>query len=376
MLLRKLASFQTTSYQISLPPAGRIAATASVAFETLFTGYYLATGYPNPIVLVQLAANLLGALGLILAYRTRAVKPAAHILVSGLFLSLIGPAFFTGGIDSSCLVWLVFVPIMATIISGWRGGLTWSGLSIAAAVGYYSFDPVIQTVNLRPTLNLDRLIDLVFATLSAAWATLSNEQVKAQHMKELDEAHARLTNLANLDPLTNVYNRRYFFIQGEAALNQAQSGREFSILLLDIDHFKRVNDLHGHVVGDQVLKGVVQVCAVILRKDDLLARLGGEEFIALLPATSLAEAQEVAERLRASLEATPLITDHGPIQVTLSIGLSACLRSGEDTIKEILRRADGAMYTAKNAGRNQVIAWSRLPAGFSKYPDLLSAKEH
>ncbi len=371
MLFRKPASFRTTSYQISLTPAGRIAATASVTFETLFTCYYLAAGYPNPIVLVQLIANLLGALGLILAYRSRAVKLTAQILVGGLFLSLIGPAFFTGGIASSCLVWLVFIPILATIISGWRGGLIWSGLSIAAAVGYYSFDPFIQTFTLRPTLDLDRLIDLAFATLSAAWATLINERVKAQYMKELDEAHARLTNLANLDPLTNVYNRRYFFIQGEAALNQAQCGREFSALLLDIDHFKRVNDLHGHVVGDQVLKGVVQVCATILRKDDLLARLGGEEFIALLPATSLAEAQEVAERLRATLEATPLITDNGPIQVTISIGLSAYLRTGEDNIKELLRRADGAMYTAKNAGRNQVVAWARLPAGFSKHSALL-----
>lgn len=333
---------------------------ASVSFETLFSFYYLAAGFPTPIVAVQFATNLVGLLGLLLVFYSRFRKQGAQLLVGGLFFSLIGPGIFTGGINSSSLVWLVFVPMMATIISGESSGLVWAFVSVVSALGFYFANDFLQPWLLRPTENIDRVVDLVFAIISAGMATMVNEKVKEKFMMELDDAQARLGILANIDPLTNIYNRRYFMLQSEAELDLCQTGEIFSILIFDIDHFKKVNDQHGHMIGDQVLKGIVLVCATVLRKGDLFARLGGEEFVILFPGTTDLEAREVAERLRETIEKTPLDTENGPIRITISIGISACSATELTSLQEIIRRADVALYSAKDAGRNKVISWQEL----------------
>jgi len=201
---------QPISYDVSLTPTARAAAIASVIAETIFTIYYLVSAYPAPLVAIQIAASLLGAFGLVLLRRSSATRIAAQVLTGALYISVIGLALFTGGLLSSASPWLVFVPIMATVILGAQGGLFWGGVSLLSAVGLYLFRGLLLAWTLHPTQDIDRLMDLSFAVLSGTAAVYVNELIKSRAMKELDEAKAQLTRLANLDPLTNIYNRRHF----------------------------------------------------------------------------------------------------------------------------------------------------------------------
>lgn len=348
---------QPISYNASLTPTARAAAIASVIAETIFTIYYLVSAYPAPLVAIQVAASLLGAFGLVLLRRSSATRIAAQVLTGALYISVIGLALFTGGLLSSASPWLVFVPIMATVILGAQGGLFWGGVSLLSAVGLYLFRGLLLAWALHPTQDIDRLMDLSFAVLSGTAAVYVNELIKSRAMKELDEAKAQLTRLANLDPLTNIYNRRHFITRSETALQNRSANVPFSILLLDIDHFKEINDLHGHEIGDQALVGVVAVCSAILRKADIFARFGGEEFIALLPNTTQETAVAIAERLRVALEGAALPTAAGDLRLTVSVGISLCCGERAATVQELIRRADEALYQAKESGRNQVVCW-------------------
>lgn len=160
---------------------------------------------------------------------------------------------------------------------------------------------------------------------------------------------AETEKLARTDPLTALPNRRQFFRSGEAALAESRSsGQPLALLALDVDHFKRINDQGGHQLGDTVLREVAQCCRASLRNTDLAARIGGEEFALLLPATDLAQAQQLAERLRQEIAALQL-----PAAVTVSIGCAE-LSAEMGSVDALLARADEALYAAKENGRNRV----------------------
>jgi diguanylate cyclase (GGDEF)-like protein len=165
----------------------------------------------------------------------------------------------------------------------------------------------------------------------------------------------RLRALAVTDPLTGLNNRRHFSSIGGAAFTTAvDPERPLSALLVDIDHFKKVNDTYGHLTGDEVLRTVSQRMRGVLRKEDLLARMGGEEFAVLLTWMSSEEVLEVAERLRLAIAATPVATASATIEVRVSIGV-AHRGAGDADLEQLLGRADRALYAAKNGGRNRVI---------------------
>jgi diguanylate cyclase (GGDEF)-like protein len=156
------------------------------------------------------------------------------------------------------------------------------------------------------------------------------------------------------DPLTGVYNRRGLFEVGEFEfLRSRRIGRPFCVMMLDIDHFKRVNDHYGHATGDQALRRLAERCVAGSRAVDLISRYGGEEFIILLPETHLESARLVAERLRQSIMAEPFTTDAGPLRITISIGVAEA--TPMDTLNTLIERADAALYSAKHLGRNCVI---------------------
>jgi len=164
------------------------------------------------------------------------------------------------------------------------------------------------------------------------------------------ELQVQLMLLAITDPLTGAFNRRHMDSRLAEAIQIARrSGRPVSALMIDIDHFKRVNDERGHEAGDAVLKGVVALVKERSRRIDLMFRMGGEEFVVLLPATGEAEAAILAEELRASIESAPLLPGR---PVTVSIGVGE-LRADDDR-ESWLKRADTALYAAKNSGRNRV----------------------
>lgn len=165
---------------------------------------------------------------------------------------------------------------------------------------------------------------------------------------------ARLGRLAVTDDLTRAFNVRYLGSRMTEEVGRARRyGDGFTVLMLDLDHFKRVNDTYGHSAGDEVLRGFTDRVRGEVREPDVLIRRGGEEFVLLMPSTKPEEAAKVAERIRASVAATPIATPaHGGIPLTVSIGV-ATWRPGEDP-KAVEARADAALYRAKEAGRDRV----------------------
>ena len=164
----------------------------------------------------------------------------------------------------------------------------------------------------------------------------------------------KLRTLSYKDSLTGVTNRRYFFEL--ASLEIARSRRShdpLSVVEFDIDHFKQINDTHGHAVGDEVLNAVCARCQQLLRKTDVLARMGGEEFVVLLPDASLEEATQLAERLRQAIADSAMSPVAGYPGCTVSIGVTL-LDAADTSIEDCLLRADRAMYQAKQDGRNRV----------------------
>jgi len=156
--------------------------------------------------------------------------------------------------------------------------------------------------------------------------------------------------------LTGLYNRRYFTDTATEELAYCnKSEHPFSILMLDIDHFKNVNDTYGHAVGDAVLKIFASRMKETVRHGTITARYGGEEFIAALPSTNLANAAKTAERILESINKNPFkITDDLSIPITVSIGVAANKNSTQ-TLSSIIENADTALYTAKSEGRNRVV---------------------
>ncbi|MCX6081970.1 MAG: diguanylate cyclase [Chloroflexi bacterium] len=164
-----------------------------------------------------------------------------------------------------------------------------------------------------------------------------------------------LENLTLTDFLTNLFNRRYFMLRGTEAVKRVMRNTEpLSLLMLDIDLFKKVNDNYGHEVGDLALQHVARVLKSCLREIDILARIGGEEFAVLLPNMGQAEAAILAERVRKLIQDTPFETGGKAIAITISLG-AAVFENGMAAIDDLLRNADAALYEAKRSGRNCVV---------------------
>ncbi|WP_372769718.1 diguanylate cyclase [Pseudoalteromonas sp.] len=173
---------------------------------------------------------------------------------------------------------------------------------------------------------------------------------------ELYELKEQFRKQANTDYLTNIYNRRYFIETAEREFKRADRSKEpFALMSLDIDHFKKINDKYGHPVGDLVLQTFAKSLTANLRDEDVLARIGGEEFAIILPNTLFKEAKRVAERIREYQSNNPVPTEKGGILARVSIGL--VMKAHDDNNFETLfKRVDKALYQAKRQGRNRVVA--------------------
>lgn len=184
---------------------------------------------------------------------------------------------------------------------------------------------------------------------------LQLEKKVAERTQALEALQKETELLARTDPLTQLSNRRDFYDKTQHELNRCKRlDGPASLMMLDIDHFKLVNDTYGHLSGDKVLKVLSQVLRSVNRQTDILARLGGEEFAVFMPDTPLPEAVMVAERLRQALADAPITLPEGQrIHITVSIGVTP-IQEADAHVDDLLKRADTAMYEAKNKGRNQV----------------------
>lgn len=168
-----------------------------------------------------------------------------------------------------------------------------------------------------------------------------------------------LNKLATMDELTKVYNRRQFFHLANIEVQRAKRKQRSAVIaLMDIDHFKRVNDTWGHIFGDKALFEFAQACKTVIREVDLFARYGGEEFILLMPDATMAQGKRVADRVLKTVQRLELLTESGQkVQITTSIGVAQAALTTEK-LSQSIKKADEALYTAKNAGRNRVEIYS------------------
>jgi diguanylate cyclase (GGDEF)-like protein len=198
------------------------------------------------------------------------------------------------------------------------------------------------------------IVALCAATLALLLGTLYFFIYKL--MRKLRDAQSRLEEMALTDALTGLFNRRYLFERLDAEFARAKRYRApLSCIMVDVDHFKRINDTFGHQTGDEVLKGVADILKSFTRVSDVAARFGGEEFLLLLPGTDLEGARLTAEKLRCQLAEQEFFSDKGgKVCVTASFGCSAMALDADDGVEAFVRRADESLYTAKASGRNQV----------------------
>lgn len=176
----------------------------------------------------------------------------------------------------------------------------------------------------------------------------------ARDITETEKLRVHLSKLAMTDELTNLYNRRAFLLALDKEFASSSRGnRKLSMLMLDIDYFKKINDKYGHQIGDITLQHFAKIVTNSIRTQDTLGRVGGEEFAIILPDTDLEDAKILAERIRVAAEKTSIVNNIGDIQFTVSIGI-ACLSGRSDSAKALLNNADKALYEAKGGGRNQV----------------------
>ncbi len=198
---------------------------------------------------------------------------------------------------------------------------------------------------------------ILVAAVEGAQGDIQGYSVVMRDVTERRMTTEEFRRLVTTDHLTGAANRAHFFEQAGIALDRSErSGQPLSVVMLDVDHFKSVNDGFGHAAGDAVLQALVRQCRACLDEVAILARLGGEEFAVLLPGTDLGKAALVAERMRFSVATL----DGLPVNVTISLGC-AQMDKRIDSIDALLRQADEALYRAKRAGRDQVVVAPPLP---------------
>lgn len=223
--------------------------------------------------------------------------------------------------------------------------------ALDAAVKQYETDSEEAIRQLRRILL--SLVGMMLATLGAEAIFIFRPL-----FRKLETAHVKLLDAARTDPLTGCMNRRYLM---EAATREVarikRSGSTMAVLMIDIDHFKHINDTHGHAVGDEALLTLVRTLIANIRASDLLGRIGGEEFAMILPDTSPETALQVAEKLRESIAAAVVKGDGTSFSMTASIGLAE-LKADETDFLTALERADKALYKAKQSGRNRVVVFT------------------
>jgi diguanylate cyclase (GGDEF)-like protein len=237
----------------------------------------------------------------------------------------------------------------------WRQWLVVSmvGTALLLLAAAWSARSLIRSVT-RPLANAVRVTDAVASgALDVPIQTESHDEI-AQLLRAVDRMRISLVEQAEQDPLTRLLNRRSFERQARHEAQRAQrSDGPWALLMIDIDHFKRLNDSLGHAAGDVALVAVADALRLALRTEDLAARWGGEEFVLLLVGTPPDAATQAAERIRAALAALPLTHQDRAFSITASIGVAAA--HGAMDLVAVLQRADEALYAAKAGGRNRVV---------------------
>ena len=271
-----------------------------------------------------------------------------HLILLVLFIT-----YMNSGSRSPALPWLIAVPVVCVFFL--KGRVRFASLAVLF-VGYLAiYLQVVSGHALPHDFPAEAATRITYD--SAFGAMLYTTVVAYVFFTQYRTSERTLYQLSRKDPLTGVDNRRLFMeLAAREAAVAVRSNVPMTLLMLDIDHFKLINDQNGHKAGDDVLCAFARACRGVLRNSDVFARIGGEEFAALLPNTRIDKAREVAERLRCAVERIGTEVSAGVrCKVTVSIGMAQFSGLG-DSVDRVLNRADRALYAAKEAGRNRVMA--------------------
>ena len=293
---------------------------------------------------------------------TGSILIAREVFLAAVYCNFSWLTYHLGGLTAPTAGWLICGPVVAMFLGGVRSALFWMGMSCATVAVVYGMDVAGMPLPSHPVQQLDLLYLLCHTGLVVVMVffMLMFEFTKAKGFIKLEQALEIINELAIRDELTGTHNRRHLIklidIEKERT---ARLGHLFCLCLLDIDFFKRINDTWGHSTGDTVLREFAQTVQRQIRDTDSFGRYGGEEFLLMLPETSLEEGCRMAERVRASVEKMRFAT-LPDLCTTVSIGV-AQFRPGE-TIAQTVARADEALYLAKSGGRNCVVNYNDASA--------------
>ena len=271
------------------------------------------------------------------------------------------------GLKVSRLPWKKTAEDEPMDVTPWQAAIDHGDSQTGVPMGLQTVAGTIKsfTVNCAPILGGDGSRRGALATFADVTALEEKNnrlremvQMLEQSREEINRQNKELQSLATTDPLTGCLNRRSFFAEFQTHWSAARRySHPLSCLMVDVDHFKRINDRFGHGVGDQVLQQMAQVLKSMARDTDVVCRYGGEEFCVLLPHTDLEHARQAAERLRAAIEERQCLS----ISITASVGVSA-LELQPKSLQDLLDQADKALYAAKRSGRNRVVSYNDVPA--------------
>jgi diguanylate cyclase (GGDEF)-like protein len=274
----------------------------------------------------------------------------------------VAPVVRSVAFQTLCLIQVFGFLSLRPRAAAWTGGATTAMLVTAwvtmTTLGWATFEPRAEALKISASC-----FALVLMTVQSRNFGLMRERA-FHEKKSLAAAAEELRRITVHDALTGLFNRAHMQERLQAEVQRAQlSGHHFSVALIDLDHFKNINDTHGHSVGDDVLIAFAQEGRHVLRETDAMARWGGEEFLVLMPETQAAQQAEIAlNRLQGKLRTTPMCEAVPDLRVTFSCGVATW--SPSDTIEQVIERADQALYKAKSSGRDRTVLEPPLTRGF------------
>lgn len=309
------------------------------------------------LVLIAIG-SLIGIAGLFLRKRRPNYLPFQHATLQFYSLSLVLMSYSIGTLSFPVGVVLLGAPIFGFILldrwAVWCAVLSSTllllSLNYSAAIGDIPYAPSKVLPTDTSTLSFWMLSELFFALPFLVLITFTADQMLTWWRYREEQIRV----LSRKDALTGLANRRHILQEADSLAEAASDSRPMACVILDLDHFKRINDSHGHATGDRVLQAAASCLATLVRSNDHVGRYGGEEFLIILPNASIHEAEAVAERCRAGLAALTIHNDHGSL-VAVSASFGVTLLSANDaSVAAAIARADEALYQAKGDGRNRV----------------------
>jgi diguanylate cyclase (GGDEF)-like protein len=281
---------------------------------------------------------------------TNPYKFSANLVTTSLMLLMVY-LVFNGGVNGTGPLWIYIVPPVALFFGGMRKGTRNLGLFVLV-ISVLMFYPNDEWLGTSYTFEFKSRLIYSFLTVSCSFAFY--EYIRQNSFHRLQEMSQKFERQAMSDPLSGLLNRRGMRenLQNEFDRSQRYSNN-LTLMMCDIDHFKVVNDQYGHDKGDEIIKSLATIFKSGLRKQDSLARWGGEEYLFLLPETNGSQAMQLAEKLRSKIEETQYKQDDKTFSITISIGLHQM--ASTDTINQAITKADTNLYKAKEQGRNRCI---------------------